>query len=616
MPAADYARKGSLTRRLVYVAAAVSVGLLLLEGAARLTEMRYGEKPVDARSPIAFQQVPVKDPYRDESGRRYIQNGEWPGQQVPVEKTSEEFRIVVLGGSAAAGMGVAPPASFAKVMERLLNDAHPDRRVRVVNMAWTGFNSAQQARFLAAHIQGVQPDLVLTVMGNNEFLDMVAVAATNAPSAVIAARKIERRLALARWLMPARDAEPAPTAPSVVDRRIVKQRPDVRAFVAERLGRSLESIRDSAAGVGARVMVSSVAVNQVFGWFESPWPYVDYFGPHIESYARLRWALRYEAPRIAVELAEPILAEDPRDPGRQLIAAWAYAAAGDERRARELLHRARTRLEADQDNGGFDAREGVTYAAVMASLGENDAGFETLSSAWRWVDVETAVDRRSALARAWYELGRYDLAGPMMQALVEEGSEFSRAGSFENGLLASHSARLGLEFFDLADRVSSALPSGIPGYDIFLDYCHYNVRGHLYVGHFLAEAVSDRYLGDGEIRPLDADLREEAKLRAGRLSDLPDLRWWAGADFRVERLVYDPEPGRQWRIRQLEDTIARQGQSAIALTYRGNWYAYHPQSIEETRLEKAAEAYRRALELDPNFEAARANLRHVEWMRR
>lgn len=85
---------------------------------------------------------------------------------LPVTKSPDAIRIFVLGESAAMG---TPDPSFglARVLEVMLREYFPGRRLEVVNTAMRGVNSHVIAD-IARECAALKPDLVIVYMGNNE----------------------------------------------------------------------------------------------------------------------------------------------------------------------------------------------------------------------------------------------------------------------------------------------------------------------------------------------------------------------------------------------------------------------------------------------------------------
>jgi len=89
----------------------------------------------------------------------------WPAA-FEMPKPSEEFRLFILGESAALGDPI-PEYGMARILEALLQAEMPDRRIRVINAAITAVNS-HVIREIAGEIARLEPDAVFIYMGNNE----------------------------------------------------------------------------------------------------------------------------------------------------------------------------------------------------------------------------------------------------------------------------------------------------------------------------------------------------------------------------------------------------------------------------------------------------------------
>jgi len=78
-----------------------------------------------------------------------------------LEKPPGVFRIVVIGDSVAVGQNVGWEESFAKLLERRLNDERPERRWEVVVLARSGYGTSQELILLRDEAFDYQPDLLL-----------------------------------------------------------------------------------------------------------------------------------------------------------------------------------------------------------------------------------------------------------------------------------------------------------------------------------------------------------------------------------------------------------------------------------------------------------------------
>jgi lysophospholipase L1-like esterase len=91
------------------------------------------------------------------------------GPETPVTKPPGRFRIVVLGGSAAWGLGcTADDRTVPGRLEAALRSRYPGRDVEVINGAQTGFVSGQELIYYHRTVAQLAPDLVLLLDGYND----------------------------------------------------------------------------------------------------------------------------------------------------------------------------------------------------------------------------------------------------------------------------------------------------------------------------------------------------------------------------------------------------------------------------------------------------------------
>ncbi|MDX1678758.1 SGNH/GDSL hydrolase family protein, partial [Arsukibacterium sp.] len=90
------------------------------------------------------------------------------------EKPADGIRLVVQGGSTAAGYPYGAGASLAAMLEQRLSRTFPGHRVEVVNTALAAVNSYTLLD-LADEIIAINPDAVLIYAGHNEYLGLLGV---------------------------------------------------------------------------------------------------------------------------------------------------------------------------------------------------------------------------------------------------------------------------------------------------------------------------------------------------------------------------------------------------------------------------------------------------------
>lgn len=88
---------------------------------------------------------------------------------LPGPKAADEYRILSLGESTTAAVRLPLEANYSSVLQREL-PVLEGRRVRVVNAGVGGYTVAQGHTLLELHGLDLEPDLVLTYFGHNDFI--------------------------------------------------------------------------------------------------------------------------------------------------------------------------------------------------------------------------------------------------------------------------------------------------------------------------------------------------------------------------------------------------------------------------------------------------------------
>ena len=178
MPADRNSKPLTPARRWLFRAFALAIPVLffiLLEAALRLGG--YGHSyplfiPV-ADAPGYLQANPevVRRFVVDETREPEVEI--WP-VPFPADKAPETLRIVVQGGSTAAGWPYGYGGSLAGMLQQRLQATLPQRNIEVITTAMTAVNSYTLMDFAEEIIQQ-QPDAVLIYAGHNEYLGVLGV---------------------------------------------------------------------------------------------------------------------------------------------------------------------------------------------------------------------------------------------------------------------------------------------------------------------------------------------------------------------------------------------------------------------------------------------------------
>ncbi|MFC3095510.1 SGNH/GDSL hydrolase family protein [Alteromonas sediminis] len=151
--------------------------LLLIEGALRLAGFG-GQTPLFIPNP----QHPDYKLARPSVISRYFPDKYAPNVSLEptfflAEKPENGLRVVVQGGSTAAGFPYGLGASLAGMLDQRLRQSYPDRHVEVINVAMSAVNSY----FLldtADEIIAEKPDAIVIYAGHNEFLGIFGVGSS------------------------------------------------------------------------------------------------------------------------------------------------------------------------------------------------------------------------------------------------------------------------------------------------------------------------------------------------------------------------------------------------------------------------------------------------------
>jgi lysophospholipase L1-like esterase len=90
------------------------------------------------------------------------------------QKPKQSFRIVIQGGSTAAGFPYGRWASLQGMLEQRFKRLYPDKNIEIINTAMAAVNSYTLLDFVD-EIIAQQPDLVLIYAGHNEYLGIMGV---------------------------------------------------------------------------------------------------------------------------------------------------------------------------------------------------------------------------------------------------------------------------------------------------------------------------------------------------------------------------------------------------------------------------------------------------------
>ena len=84
-------------------------------------------------------------------------------------KRPDEIRLIITGGSAAMSWGISEGCTLDRNLKKLLEKALPGTTITVVNLANAGWKSFQEVIAMQLHGIDLEPDIVLSFSGFNDF---------------------------------------------------------------------------------------------------------------------------------------------------------------------------------------------------------------------------------------------------------------------------------------------------------------------------------------------------------------------------------------------------------------------------------------------------------------
>ena len=92
-------------------------------------------------------------------------------------KAKDSFRIVIQGGSSAAGFPYGRFGSLQGMLEQRVKRLYPEKNIEIINTAMAAVNSYTLLDFVD-EIIAIEPDLVLIYTGHNEYLGVMGAGST------------------------------------------------------------------------------------------------------------------------------------------------------------------------------------------------------------------------------------------------------------------------------------------------------------------------------------------------------------------------------------------------------------------------------------------------------
>lgn len=118
------------------------------------------------------------------------------------QKPADSFRIVVQGGSTAAGFPFGRWGSLSSMLQQRFKRLYPDKHIEVINTAMASVNTYTLMDFVDEIVE-IEPDLVVIYAGHNEYLGVMGVGSAFAAKGGRAATLLHLRfkdIKLYQWI--------------------------------------------------------------------------------------------------------------------------------------------------------------------------------------------------------------------------------------------------------------------------------------------------------------------------------------------------------------------------------------------------------------------------------
>ncbi|MCF7802758.1 MAG: tetratricopeptide repeat protein [Candidatus Marinimicrobia bacterium] len=271
--------------------------LLLLEAGLRITG--YGYSP----DFLVKQTINGQEFFTDNtqfSYRFFPRELARPAQRlaIPIDKSPDEFRIVVLGASAAMG---DPDYSFgvSRILEELLQHQYQERKIRVINAAITAINS-NVVLPIARDIAKLEPDVLIVYLGNNEVIGPYGPGTVFAPFAAnlgliranifLKSTKIGQMVNdISRGLQSGEVKQETWGGVDMFTANRIRHSDPRMENVYNHFQKNLQDISEAGTDVGAKVILSTVGTN-----LQGCPPFAALHSNQVDSASLLQWENLYQ----------------------------------------------------------------------------------------------------------------------------------------------------------------------------------------------------------------------------------------------------------------------------------------------------------------------------------
>ena len=119
---------------------------------------------------LKFHEEPMNRYYPPDQSSTTLNINSWGfrGQNMELEKSNNEFRIFVLGGSTVFGTGVFDDETIPALIEKNFSELDLNKDIVVINAGISGTNSFDEVKYIKEKILAFEPDFLIIYDGWND----------------------------------------------------------------------------------------------------------------------------------------------------------------------------------------------------------------------------------------------------------------------------------------------------------------------------------------------------------------------------------------------------------------------------------------------------------------
>jgi len=141
----------------------IKAGIIIIE--TNENEKQLIENPIELLDDLSFlKQVVIPDKQSD----HFINSHGFRGPEISENKSSNTYRIFIVGGSTTYGSGVNDANTIPSLLQKKIDEKNYDQTIEVINAGFSGGTSMVEIKLIKEKILKFTPDLIIVYDGFND----------------------------------------------------------------------------------------------------------------------------------------------------------------------------------------------------------------------------------------------------------------------------------------------------------------------------------------------------------------------------------------------------------------------------------------------------------------